>query len=772
MTRIPQRAFSGGILGPGMYARRDIQKWLTGLKDASNVILRAQGGAASRAGTMLVGGYDNSTIDGPQWLIPFEASQADTYMLEFGEQVMRVIKNGAYVLNSAVTAGSVVSVTAADPARLEMDSGATAATFTVGRLVYLLDPNGTSALHQAILEVTAISSEFITFKIVGGVTIDTTVGSWGTIGSGATLQEVYQVTSPYAIEDVPAIQTAQDVDTLFLAHIGYQPRQLVRAADDSWAFTSLTFQPSIGTVTGQSATNTVGSGSTTYNYKVAAVDNESGEIGLPSGVASCTNDLTTAGNYNTVSWSSVTGAGYYNVYKEFNGIYGFIGVTQATSFADENITADTSDNPQQARDPFSGANDKPSVVAFIEQRLTFAATTDNPQAVEMSSSPAPLNFNRALTPTPSDAISFRMRAQQLNRVAHIIEAEKPLILTAGGEWYVNTQDEAPMYTGNFSLRRKTARGSAAVPPPVLVGENVLHFTRDGNTLREFSLNLDRDTPSADLTILCRHLFEGKTVNSMAYAQSPDSVIWVTFTDGTCLSLTYLSEHEVWGWTRHEFAGTDVKVKQVAVVTEGAFDTPYFVIERTLFGQTVTLVERLDDRQFAAVEDCYFVDAGFHYSGASVTALRGFLHLRGEALSVLSDGNVLDGIVVTDEGEIVLPAAATKVSAGLGYEAYLVTLEADFGDQIQDLGASMGRFVSTSEVTVKVVDTRGIAVGLEGEFLNEVKEFTGAAPIPLQTATLNVEVEGDWLEDCAIEVRQVYPLPMTITAIAPTWTLGE
>lgn len=842
-------------MAPGMYARRDIPKWMTGVKDAENVIIRAQGGLDNRAGTILASGYDTSSGGNPQYLVPFEASDDDTYMLEFGDQIMRVLKDGNYVLSTEFAGQEITSVTTADPARLEMVDAPAASNFTVGRLAYVSDPNGSSVFHNAIVEVEAIASEFITFKIVGGVNVDTTSGSWGSIGSGALLFEVYEVTSPYDIEDMTTIQFTQDVDTMVFAHTGYQPYKLVRTSDAEWDFSALTFQPEIGTPTGYATTvsaltnadpvvlttvdnphsfgegdpviftsvggmtqlnnnvyyatnvtaNTlelydrdgnsidgtgfgtytsggdvysmdaladVGSGSVEYRYKVAAVNAETGEEGLPSEVINVTNDLTTAGNINRVVFPTVEDADFYRVYKEFSGIYGYVGITQGQEFEDENITPNTAENPQDGRDPFDGVTNRPAVAAFVDQRLTLAATLANPQAVEMSTSSTPFNFNRALTPGASDAISFRMRSQKLNRIRHIIDADKPLVLTAGGEWYIKVQEDGALAPGTFKLSAATFRGSAQVPRPVLVGSTMLHVTRDGNTIREFSLDVSRDTASADLTLLARHLFEGQTITSMAYAQAPDSVIWVTLDNGALYSLTYLEEHEVWGWTRHELAGTNVSVKQVEVVTEGAFDVPYFVVERTLYGGTVTLVERLDTRQFDDVTEAYFVDCGFRYSGASTNSLRGYLHLRGEDVTVLADGNVLEGISVNDQGVVTASLNFTKAAIGLGYASYIVTLDADFGDQIQDIGSSIGSFVSTSEVAIKVVDTRGISVGMEGKELNEVKEFTGASPIPLATKTHVVTIDGDWSRDAAIEVWQLYPLPMTITAVAPSWSIGD
>lgn len=772
--RIPQRAFAGGILSAGMYARTDIGKWQHGLKDAVNIILRAEGGANNRAGTRLAGGYDTSTVDGNQHLIPFEATADDTYVIEFTEQLMRVIKNGAYVLDSSIAAGAVVAMSAADPCVIEMTSSVVAATFSVGQLVYFEDPNGTFSIHQCVLKITGITNEFISFTVIGDDTIDNTGNVFGTLGASATLSAIYEVATPYAIEDVKFVQFTQDVDTMFFAHVDYQPRKLLRTADDNWTWSILTFAPEISAPTGQAAVIGSGSGSDTYNYKVSAINPETGEESLPSGVASVgSQDLTLAGAFNTITWSAVTDAGLYRIYKEFNGLFGYIGQTDGLTFDDQNITPNTVNLPQTGRNPFDTSDDYPATAAFIEQRLAFAATVNNPQAVEMSASTSPLNFNRSLSPTGSDAISFRMRSQQLNRVYHIIEADRPLILTAGAEWYVDTAENAPMTVGNFSLRPKTYRGSAQIPEPVIVGDNILHVTRDGNTIREFSLSDSRDTASADLTVLARSLFKGKTIVSMAYAQAPDSVVWVVLSSGECYSLTYLQEHEVWGWTRHEFAGTDVLVKQVVTITEGAYDIPYFVVSRTLYGKTVTTTERLDNREFLNVSNAYFVDCGFQFSSLTpASTLRGYIHLRGEEVAVLADGSVLDGIVVTAQGTVDLFEPVTVAAVGLGYDSYMVTLEGDMGDQIKQLGASMGRFMSAHEVAIKVVDTRGIAVGLEGRFLNEVKEFSGDDPIPLATTTHVMVIEGDWERDQSIEVRQVHPLPMTITAIGPSWELGE
>lgn len=769
MTRVTQRSFTGGVVSPKLYSRSDFEGLKSALKDAVNCVSSPEGPAVSRAGTQISGGYDTSDGVTPQFLIPFEASEDDTYMLEFGDNVMRVLKSGAYVLDGVT--GTIDSVGLSDPAVLTMDSSVTAALYTVGRLAVIRDPAGSSPLHTAVVEITNITGAAITFKIVGGVTVDNTLDAWGGIGAGATLRQIYQVATPYAIESLVDLKYAQDVDTLILADGATDAYALARAADASWSFSVVGIAPSVSAPTGLAASVGSGSGSTVYPYRVTAIDEETGEESLSSAGASVSNDLTGSGAYNSLSWTAVSGAQFYRVYRKYNGIFYYIGTAETNSFDDYNITPDTAISRPVSRNPFSGASDKPAAVAFIEQRLTFAATTNNPQVVEMSSSLSPFNFNRSLTPGASDAITFRMRDQKLNRVHHIVPAEQPLILTAGAEWFISTSNNEPMKTGNFGLRPRTYRGSARNPSPIVAGDNLLHVTRDGSTIRTISLKDISDTTSPNLTRAVRHLFDGRRVTSMAYAQAPDSLVWVTLDDGSLFALTYEPDDGIAGWMPQELGGADVFVHQVAVVTEGAIDRPYFVVSRTIDGRTVTLVERLDDRLFDTVKKCYFVDCGLVYDGTATTGLRGLLHLRGEVVSVLADGDVLDNIVVDELGVVDLVRSAAKVSIGLGYDAYIVLLPADFGD-IEGAGSSVGRQVSSGEVAVRVVDTRGIAVGIEGGELNEVKQFTGASPIPLSTETFLLDIDADWGRDQSIEVRQTYPLPMTITAVGPTWDMED
>src|SRR5436190_1273058 len=64
------------------------------------------------------------------------------------------------------------------------------------------------------------------------------------------------------------------------------------------------------------------------SYVVTAVDDVSGQESRASASSSATNDLTLKRNFNSITWTGVTGATRYRVYKADNTQdYGYIGST-------------------------------------------------------------------------------------------------------------------------------------------------------------------------------------------------------------------------------------------------------------------------------------------------------------------------------------------------------------------------------------------------------------------------------------------------------------
>lgn len=95
MPTLIQPSFAAGELAPALHARVDLAKYAVGLKRCRNFFIHAHGGASNRPGFQFVGELKNSAVRGR--LVPFQFSTSQTYALEFGHLVMRVITGGGHV---------------------------------------------------------------------------------------------------------------------------------------------------------------------------------------------------------------------------------------------------------------------------------------------------------------------------------------------------------------------------------------------------------------------------------------------------------------------------------------------------------------------------------------------------------------------------------------------------------------------------------------------------------------------------------------------------
>lgn len=527
-------------------------------------------------------------------------------------------------------------------------------------------------------------------------------------------------------------------------------------------------QPPAASATGAPPVPTGVAGTIVYGkemkYVVAAISDETGEESLPSEPAALRNDMVYRGNRNVLFWTATPGAGSYVVYRLDNGRYGYIGRTETTSFTDENITPDLASGPQEGYNPFDSAGNYPACVNFYEQRLAMGGTANVPAGLWLGQSANYENFGAASPVKASDAITLRIRSKEKNQIRAISESRGMAVFTTANEFNVAGSGEEIMTPTNMVVKKQSNRGSSWLQP-IAVGDVMLFALARGGVIRDYSYEFSNDNfTGQDLTIMSRHLFEGRQVVSWAFAQSPYSIVWVVLDNGQCVSLTYMREHEVWAWTRHE---TDGQFEAVNVVAEGDEDAVYFVIRRTVDGKSQRYIERMRSRLFAVSEDAFFVDSGLSYEGAPTKTMRGLHHLEGKVLVALADGNVVRDLVVTN-GTVTLPIAASKVHVGLPYEAELRTLDVDLGN-VGELGTVQARNKAIANITLRVEKTRGIWAGPAEDALVELKqrEFENwSEAIRLATGDVELTPTADWTKGGTMIIKQFDPLPMTVLAIMP------
>ena len=96
-------------------------------------------------------------------------------------------------------------------------------------------------------------------------------------------------------------------------------------------------------------------------------------------------------------------------------------------------------------------------------------------------------------------------------------------------------------------------------------------------------------------MLAEHITGGSTIKSLAYARSPNNIIWMLLADGTLRGMTYERDQNVVAFHRHTLGGTNVSIKSIASIpnqteTENQL---YLVVSRTINGATKHYVEFLE-----------------------------------------------------------------------------------------------------------------------------------------------------------------------------------
>jgi hypothetical protein len=588
---------------------------------------------------------------------------------------------------------------------------------------------------------------------------------------GATLESSpgvpYEIATPYVEADLFDLHFVQSADVMTLVHPGYAPRELKRLGALSWTLTTISFVSALTAPSAPTVTPT-GAGSTVYNYKVTSVGTTGLEESAPSALGTGTGNVLVTGQYMTITWTT-TGATLYNVYKQSNGLYGYIGQTDGLTFKDDNIAADLGKTPPTGVNPFGAVGTYPGAVSYFEQRRCFAGSTSEPQNLRMTRSGTESNLSYSIPTRDDDAINIRVAAREANTIRHIVPLSNMVLLTGAAEWRVTSVNSDAITPTSVSVKPQSYIGANNVQP-LIVNNNILYAAARGGHLREMAYNYQAGGYiTGDLSLRTPHLFDGLDIVDMAYAKAPQPLVWSVSSNGKLLGMTYVPEQQVGAIHQHD---TDGLFESCCVVAEGTEDALYVVVQRTINGASKRYIERMAPRLFATAADAFFVDCGATYSGAATTVINGLDYLEGKTVSVLGDGAVFPQKVVTS-GAITLEQACTKVQVGLPITADLQTLP--LAMETKTDGASMqGRYKNVNKVWLRVYRSSGIFVGPDDAHLTEAKqrstESYGSAPA-LKSEEIPITLTPSWSDSGQVFIRQVDPLPLTIVSMTVEVAIG-
>jgi len=650
--------FTAGEISPRLEGRITLEKYKAGLSDLTNMVVQPHGGVTRRPGTQYLGTVKDSSVKSR--LIPFQFKTTDTYILVFGDQVMRVYRNGSQVLKGS--AQNITAVTKANPGVVTISSHG----YSNGDEIFLDNVVGMTELNGRNYKVANVTTNTFTLQDLFGNNINTT--NFTTYASAGAVDEIFEVATPYAAADIFNLRFAQSADIMYFVHPSYAIRTLSRTNHNAWTFATAT----------------------------------------------------------------ITG----------------------------------SPNPS-----LSGTDNYPSVVTFFEQRLVFAATNNNPQTLWFSKSADYLNFSTGTN--ADDALIYTIASNQVNNIRYLSATRVLTIGTSGGEYVLTTTNDGPITPTTTQIRKYSNYGSANTEP-VQVADVTLFLQRGNRKVREFKYIGEVNTAgyqAPDLTVLAEHITEGG-LESFAYQQEPENIVWAIRSDGALIGLTYRREEQVVAWHKHTIGGTfsggSAVVESIATLpTDTGNDELYMIVKRTINSVTRRYVERMKDFDFGSnTTSAFFVDSGLSYSGSAVSSFTTLYHLEGETVSVLANGASHANKAVSS-ASIALDFSATTAAIGYGYTSNMQTLRIESGSSD---GTSQGKPKRIHGITVRLFETVGVEVGNDSSETDRIffrdSSMDMDTAVPLFSGDKDVEFPGGFDDDDRIYLQQTQPLPLTVLALYP------
>lgn len=713
---IRQNSFAAGELAPALHGKVDLPQYKQGLRRCRNFFISKHGAAVSRPGLAKVVELKDSSKTAR--LVRFVFSDDTSYVLEVGDLYIRLVTDGAQVLNAGVVYEVVSPYALADLPRLDITQS--------GDVLFIACPGYQPRTLSRVAE-TDWQFAILDFSLAL---------PWGyefLVKDPVTVADATHVAKGWTYKWTTIGRTVEGVI------IESAPTEIVSLDDGT------------GTITGAVPAELV-----IYDDKptVLVIGDDAGLLSAPSNL------------------QQMLG---YRIYRGRNGLFGLVGEVLGNlgdfvtgyEWKDYGQDPDFTRPPPTGRNPFEVYNsggvlqrtETPATVCFAEDRLVFGGTEERPDHLFMSASSSYLNFDQPQLKVASSSTECELASRKREEVRALLPAARLLAFTNTAPWAVSGPGGDPITADQVIAAHPQVDVGASWVKPLQVGDDILFARVKGTGVRNLVYDGNTADPrkvysSADISVLAEHLFGGFTIVDWAYAEDPWGVVWAVRSDGKLLSLTYVREYGVLAWALHE---TDGLFESVCAVPETTEDGVYVVVKRTINGATKRYIERMTNRlvdETTEVKDLVCFDSAISYSGAATTAITGLDHLEGEEVYALADG-VVRGPYTVDGGAITLDEAASTVHVGLPYTATLETL---------DLAEARTDRKTVTKVSLEVEASRGLSAGDDEKRLVEFRQRTVAdayGAIPLTSGLLELTPFKAWGKDGRITVQQSPGLPATI-----------
>lgn len=673
----------------------------------------------------------------------------------------------------------------------------TGVTLTCSAIVFSPDHVGS---YWRIGHKRALASKRINFSGNGSTAALRVQGDWefttfGTWAADVEIQRTYDLTAPPASTSWETIRswdtsgggrnitaTGSEMEECQLrirvtnrASGGTNDGAVIEAVESTvYGIVKVTALPasSTKTITGVSITGTANN--ERLDFSCASHGFSAGDIVTISGVVSSGNLADYANRELTIS--SIISSNSFRVEfpdTDLTGTYTSGGSALKEKYASCTVDVvidayDTTATAVWAEGAWSDYRGYPRTVCLHEQRLWFGGNSAQSQTLWASGVDDFENFR--LGTFDDQSIEFTLASAEQNSISWMVSQQALCVGTNGDEYIIDAGESGTIINATSIRVRRQSRYGSKYLQAILINEVALFAQRQGKKLREFVYSFDKDGYVApDLTLLAEHVARSG-IKQIAFQQQPDAILWCVTEDGQLIGMTYERDQKVVGWHRHSTDGT---VESVACIYgDDDADEVWLVVNRTINGNTVRYIERMDPSYRSTLDDedsdnWFYVDSGLILT-PSGTTVSGLSHLEGETVSVLLDGATHPDCVVTS-GAITLDYTGTTAVVGLPYTSTLepLPLEITMND-----GTAQGRKMRVHRCAVRVYKSAGGEMFVGGSEWDTIctrsMEDDMNEPVPILTGEREIVVASGYNAGTEIIVRQNTPQPLTVLSLIPIY----
>jgi len=763
-TTLALTSFVSGELGAKLDGRTDFAKYATGAKTLENFLIHPQGSATRRVGTKFIA--EVKTSSKKTRLIPFEFSTVQTYILEFGDQYMRVYKDQGQVLDSGSAFEISTPYLEAELFDLKFAQSAD--------VMYITHPN-----H----EVEKLSRTGHTNWTLTDV--DFTDGPYLSTNSTTTT-----LTPASAAVGTSVNFTASAVTGINNGD-GFQTTDVGRL---------ISFNSGIAKITGRTNTTVVVCTIlTAFANTDAKTDWKLGAFSDTTGHPSCVSFFeqrlafagTTAepqtlyfsksGDYeNMTAGTNADDAMIYTIASnQVNRIRYLkaqrtliVGTTggEFTVSADGTDAAITPSNIVIKKQSSYGTANVDAIpagnaVLFLQKakrkirELSYNFDTDGyvaPDLTILNDIVTKSGINEMSYQQEPDSILWCVRDDGVlagltyQRSENVIAWHRHILGGKFGEATITVTDFANIADGTKIVFTKSDGTTTTFTSATSATSGKFHSTSSNNqTATNLKTLIDAD---ADFTATV-------STNTVTIKETtPQASGFLTISSGDTTRLASTDEAHAVVESAASISGT---------LTEDEF---YVIVKRTINGSTKRFVEVFANFDFDENDatDFKFLDSHLTYDGSATSTLSGLSHLEGQTVSVLADGST-HATKIVSSGSISLDRSTTKAVVGLAYDSVLQTMRIEGGAAE---GTSQGKTKRISKVVLRLFETVGVKVGPTLAKLETVPFRTTSSDLSAPVNTLlagdrEIEFRDDYNSDGFIFIKQDQPLPLSVLAIYPT-----